>query len=698
MALIQTTIPSPNGTLATTGALIPINQEEIVLAHHYAQNDFLKPYIDATVSAALKDGLEIHITRDSAKNKKPAAKPAAAAPQPFQKSKPAPPEPPKNPDREEEPSVSEKLERSKAGESPPKSRPPGAPKFPEPETTGREEIELPPEEVKHIREKWSARCRDLLTEALITGIVPITIYSEAGKGKLVSFAVQDFQNRLLFMRRNSLRPVPEWFVEYLDRKAGKIRIDAEGNVDRGGVATSLSLATKPTAAGPGAPVGTAEKPTLMYDPTVTVQDNENNVGVETMEGGRTHLIYVLYPPTPDGHLTSPVMRSIRACTALTVVRFTEQYTAKNRATPLHVIGTGAAGRGGASGGGTTGRETLIEGRFANNDVVVSEDQATFRLFDRDLRAYEAARQIAQATNGSVSAEAARRIAEQTGVNTAGGVYTHRPLNPAARTVEEIAMATPPYQANSLVLPNGQQMFPGPQSESLATLGPYIEWQKEELSATWEIPPQVLNPQGSKYASDEQLVMRKWEEKLQWYLAHMSQFVSEIYSAAHYKGGRRFAKIIAKSLKDEEDMQEYAGEKFGVELEKEKAKFEIPEIAAADQLLTDRKRKKMREKIRSSIRVEATFHHSYTVDPAIAQTLHGLNGIDDNTLISVLGSAAGIPRNRLLLTQAERDEQKSKRDAEQRDSMLATMPPPDAAGPPMKKPAAKPAGGKFGKDK
>ena len=57
-------------------------------------------------------------------------------------------------------------------------------------------------------------------------------------------------------------------------------------------------------------------------------------------------------------------------------------------------------------------------------------------------------------------------------------------------VEDVALSTPPFQAQSLVLPAGQQMFLGPQSESLGTLAAYVEWQKEELSATWEIPPQV----------------------------------------------------------------------------------------------------------------------------------------------------------------------------------------------------------------
>lgn len=326
---------------------------------------------------------------------------------------------------------------------------------------------------------------------------------------------------------------------------------------------------------------------------------------------------------------------------------------------------------------------------------MAEEAQTYKIYERDLQAYEAANQVARATNGSVSGDQARRLAAERGVATAGGHYHHIPINPNAMTVEDVALATPPFQAQSLVLPAGQQMFPGPQSESLVTLPTYIEWQKEELSATWEIPPQVLNPQGSKYASDEQLVMRKWEEKIQWYLSHLAPFTAEIYSAAHYKGGRRFTKLVMKGLDEGKDVQEYGGSKYGVELAKEKTRFETPAIAAADQLLTDRKRKKMRDKVRSSIRVEATFNHSFTVDPAIALQVHGLNGIDDNTLISLLGSSGGIPRNRLLLTQAERDAQKGKRDQEQRDTMLASMPPPEATGPPMKKPAAKPPP-KFGK--
>lgn len=662
MALLQVSVPSPTGTLATTGALIPINQEDILLAHRYAQSDFLRPYIDATVSAVLKDDLEIRITRDLSVSAKKATKP---------------PPPPRNPDREEPVSNDEVSKKEKRGKGPPETRPPGMPAFPEFDSKlpTHEEIELPPEEVKHIREKLGPRCRDILTEALITGIVPVTVYAEPGKKGLVSFAVQDYRNRLLFMRRNSIRPVPEWFVEYLDRKAGKIRIDGDGNIERSDL---MSSTAKTGLSGPGSVMGTADKPVLSYDPTVTVQDNENNVGLETMEGNKTHLIYVMYPPTPDGHLTSPVMRSIRPCAALTFLRYTEQYTAKNRSIPLHVIGTGTGGRGGP-GGGTTGRETLTEGRFANGDVVVGAEEAAFKLYAQDIHAYAVAKQMANASNVSVPGDAARRAI--TPLQTAGGMYTYIPPNPNAATTEDIAMATPPYQANSLVLPGGQQMFPGPQSESLKTLPEFIEWMERSLAATWEIPPQVLDPQGSKYASNEKLVTQKWEEKIQWYLAHLSQYVSEIYSAAHYKDGRRFAKILAQSL-EKEGMDSDTGAAPSKE-----TTFETPELAEADKLLTERKKGKMRDRIRSSIRVEATFHHNYTVDTAIAVQLHNMNGIDDNTLIGVLGSAAGIPRNRLLLTQAERDVQRAKRNNEQHESMLATLPPPGA--PPAKKPSAGP---------
>src|SRR5690606_41093050 len=127
-----------------------------------------RPYIDATVSAVLKDDLEIRITRDLSVVAKKATKP---------------PPPPRNPDREEPVSNDEVSKKEKRGKAPPETRPPAMPAFPEFDSnlSTQEEIELPPEEVKHIREKLGPLCRDILTEALITGIVPVTVYSEPGK-------------------------------------------------------------------------------------------------------------------------------------------------------------------------------------------------------------------------------------------------------------------------------------------------------------------------------------------------------------------------------------------------------------------------------------------------------------------------------------------------------------------------------------
>ncbi len=193
-------------------------------------------------------------------------------------------------------------------------------------------------------------------------------------------------------------------------------------------------------------------------------------------------------------------------------------------------------------------------------------------------------------------------------------------------------------------------------------------------------------------------MATWTQKKQWYMSELAPMIAEIYSAAHGPDGKIFTRLMMKALKSKDGKVARYGEVFAVDAEKEAARFKTPRVRGIAEVLSREEKDSMRRKIRSSLRVEASFNHASATNPEIAEKLHSMNGIDTNTLISILGAAAGIPRNRLLLTKSERDEQQKVKDMSARNSAMALLPPPAPDGKgappkPMKPPAPPPSGGK-----
>lgn len=410
--------------------------------------------------------------------------------------------------------------------------------------------------------------------------------------------------------------------------------------------------------------------------------------MEKMEGGMTHLIFVLYPPTADGRLTSPVMRSIPFAAALSVLRFVEPYVATARAMPLHVVATGPRQSGGIMGGGagTTGREAAfgVTSKFANDDLLSASQAQEYTQTVTEQQRFMIAQQLSQQRGGATvgGAEVDAFLRQVVSSASTGQYRRAAPNLSAVFTAEQYAKISAPYEMQSLVLPPGQTLFAGPAADSLATLAHDVEWFKAELAANWQVPPQIINPQGSKYASDEKLVMATWTQKKQWYMSELAPMISEIYSAAHGPDGKLFTRLMMKALKTTNGKVSRYGDTFAVDTDKESARFKTPKVRGIAEVLSREDKDTVRTKIRSSLRVEASFNHATATNPEIATQLHGMNGIDTNTLISVLGAAAGLPRNRLLLTQAERDQAQKVKDMSARNSALALLPPaaPKGGGP------------------
>lgn len=277
-AYIATSVPLPNGQLASSGLLIPISEADDLLVHAQAENEFIKPFIDATIAEVIKDGVEIHVYRDSPEQEESDSDEGAEEEgggdddeeRPLTRRKPpSEEEPDPNPDKSRPVPQEEQRKRKRKGErNPPKELPPAPPRFPEPKTRGREEIPLSPEERQHIRNAWNPANKELMRELVTHGMATVTVYT-ARNGHL-SYAVQAWKTRQFFMRRNSVYPEPEYFVHYTDRRATTIKVLPDGKVVRGDTSGQLAYGARN---GPTADIGTAEKPVLLYDPTVSVQDN-----------------------------------------------------------------------------------------------------------------------------------------------------------------------------------------------------------------------------------------------------------------------------------------------------------------------------------------------------------------------------------------------------------------------------------------
>ena len=82
--------------------------------------------------------------------------------------------------------------------------------------------------------------------------------------------------------------------------------------------------------------------------------------------GRSHLIFVLYEPTVEGYLQSPVAFVKRGLMMLRGLYDDESYASYWAARPLHVVRVTKNFFN--SGGGTTGRESYGQGIFAEGDI------------------------------------------------------------------------------------------------------------------------------------------------------------------------------------------------------------------------------------------------------------------------------------------------------------------------------------------
>jgi hypothetical protein len=467
----------------------------------------------------------------------------------------------------------------------------------------------------------------------------------------------------------------------------------------------------------------------------------------TMDGSVTNLIFVLDQPDSAGNLTSPVWQSAALVTSMASTRYTEMYANFHRAQPLMVIAPAVKAAG--AGAGTSGREMLTPSAYAQSDVLQQRQAYAYQQTEEERKRYEMAAEAARNGGGTMGAAQIRaRMQVRSMLNsTVESQYMPPDINSIANMYAGINLVSP-VSTNSIVLPAGQTMMGGPVSEGSGNFAAWIEWMRAQMGMIWEVPPQILDPSGTKYATDGATLSRRWETKVRDYSKKLAEMIATIWSAAHADKANAFANAIRKALKEDQKAQELAaaaaaaeangeaappqppgargkkppakkpktdGKGSGTEeqpgqegdeeedsseveidIESEKARLEkmsTSEARTLNSLLSETKaRRKVDDtaRIKKSLRVEVAFNVSLASgDPALVQTLLSMDGIDTNTAIAVLGEQAGIPRNLLLLSEEARAEQRRQRLQTDTDTMHAnTMPPIPVR--PDGKPSAKPA--------
>ncbi len=706
-------IPGGGSTIRISPNLTEVNSQYEERVYQYSTNEFLVPYLTKTVSAVFSDSFDVNLFRNAGggedesglvdmkakppgedtaapgEKKKGAPGGSSDAP-PAKKSKPADGDDKQQYEEEDEPAPGvgrfpKPVDKRKPGDEPTKRPPP--PKYPETSRKGREQIPLAEEEKKHIRSVWTRSAKKFFEHLLIFGIAVVRTTTDQQTGKKL-FYVVDHRKRTIYFTNNSLWPERRYFVHYNDRKAPSMRLDPMGKRLKDGDDTpSLKW-------GPSGGDGTGSDPRLLQDPTVTVQLNENNLGMETLDGSSSNMIFVLYEPTEDGLVTSPTALSMRHTSSLTFTRFTELFVNRGRALPLHVVAASGARNGGApgSGGGTTGRETMTS-TFVQGDATNAHDEFSYHEAEEQRRMYAIAAAQATRNNTTVGGREAAAIMARQDAAANQGRYTFLSPSFSAQTLEEIALQRAPYESHSLVLPPGQTMQLGPQPEGAPNFAAFIEWQKAELAMTWGIPPQVLDPQGSKYASDETIVMGEWENKRRDYSASLSNFLATIWSVSHAEDAKTFVKYVMKAIKTgETSIEGKGGVQYNVDLKREKSQFQDADMRAVNAVLAQevkQKKEGIRKKIRKGFRVEVAFNMTFdSTDITMVDKIYSLNGMDTNTFLGILAAKAKIPRSLVLLTEEAREQQRATELQADRDKALASQPPPQPPGPdgkPLKAP-------------
>lgn len=773
--------PMPHGSSISPSAnLVEVNHAQELQALQFSRSEFVDPYIKVTVSAVFGQGFEVSLWRDAKpevddadgmlnteslriRGKKPTATgdgkggkaPAAGAP----KHAPAAAAPPLaarkraagegdesggDADWEEDPQapwVGQKstvgLDERQAKEVQPMRRPP-APKYPEHDHRGKEKIPLSEDMRNYIARFWVESGAALFRMLLVTGVNAVRITDDPVAKKKIFSVVAPHLRTLAFQENTANQVQRRWFARYLDRQASSIVVTADGKVVRPEEYVRADIV---------ATVDTKGRVVLLQDAAVTVQDNENNRSMPTMDGGATNLIFVLDQPDSAGNLTSPVWQSAALVTSMASTRYTELYANFHRAQPLMVIAP--AVRSAGSGSGTSGRELLTPSAYAQGDVLQQRQAYAYQQTEDERQRYEMAAEAARNGGGTMGAAQIRARMQVRRIlnNTVESQYMPPDINSIANMYAGINLVSP-VSTNSIVLPAGQTMMGGPVSEGSGNFSAWIEWMRAQMGMIWEVPPQILDPSGTKYATDGATLNRRWETKVRDYSKKLAEMIATIWSAAHADKANAFANAIRKALKEDQKAQEEAAamaasspsaqvsgaeaqkpapkrRKLGgrqaaaegqankegsatkaeededsseveVDVASEKARLEklsTKEARTLNSLLSETKaRRKLDDtaRIKKSLRVEVAFNVSLSSgDPGLVQTLLSMDGIDTNTAIAVLGEQAGIPRNLLLLSEESRAEQRRQRLQSDTDAMHAnTMPPiplrPDG------KPAAKPA--------
>jgi hypothetical protein len=434
---------------------------------------------------------------------------------------------------------------------------------------------------------------------------------------------------------------------------------------------------------PSSAATTAAATPLYRTNVIRLQANENNLGYPLVDGSRSHMIFVRYPPTPDGRLQSPVALLRRSMTSFRHMVDDEYYAHYWRTHPLHVIkitkniaGAGAGGGGGA-GGNVTGRETFGVGLFGNGDVENNQEAWRYQRNESEYLDWQLAQRAA--SEGRQLTARDKETARQSALAAQSATHEISPQNPNSLVA--------PSDAHNIVLGVNQDMAQGPKPEGHPSLDKIRDIVMDLAFSMLNIMPQVVNPQRTKQAgSDPQTVLREWDSALQNIQQWLRPVLEECYRVAYSQYDTVFVNDFYRAFKVESDRLEqealenakkqpsYNPQSTGGLL----TRTQFEEIASrngqTDVVRSLRKERKrtVRQMISNGLRVTFSFNHTPINTLQNLRALYDWFVINEDTFVRMAGSLNGISKDDLLLDEKAREAERKKRTDQNNKNMEAEL--------------------------
>lgn len=409
-----------------------------------------------------------------------------------------------------------------------------------------------------------------------------------------------------------------------------------------------------------------------------VQPNENNKGYPTWQGGTSSLIFVFYPPTTEGRLTSPIASMRNELLILKRSLENEEMESYWARRPLHAYETvrdvGAPGN----------RDTMVTfgvGQFTNGDM--NNERERYR-FQKNLEAHIDLMLASRAAKQQRMVNAQEKHELQTSMYQVGDAS--RPAG------DSVVSQTSPTE-HKISVPVNQHLVAGPPVGGYSNFTALWDVLMPIAYSTMGIPRLVMNPGSAEIQGDPALAMREWDEHIQGEQTMLNSFYEEMYSVAFYERARRYINTFYKAWKQEtQDIVKRAGKELDASEEPFDAAAEaldkVGKREVVDLLRKDRQKQQrsvMKDLVTENVQV--IFSHNHTAFQTFQDLTeaYSVDAIAEDYYVQQVGRRISAPPDQILDEKAREKQrrEKLKRKTDELGAQLETQAayaPPVPAGP------------------